>query len=207
VKGLIEGLDAQGPPDPQVRASVRTLLVAEGLVGVQEKLRRGFPAWWEGLADPRNPRRVCRALEQALSGIAAPVKAACPASVIVGLTLPPTALKERIGLRVQRMYQSGLLEEVERLRGGPGDFSVTAAGAIGYAEAMAVMDGELSREDAMQQTALRTRRLAKRQRTWFRHQANVHWVDVAGRSVAQVAAEVRDVWRQTGPTRVRRTHA
>ncbi len=203
VKGLIEGLDADGPPDPAIRASVQALLEREGLGTLQERLREEYPERWEQLADPQNPRRVCRALEQALAGTVFGQEGDRPPAVIVGLSMPPPVLVDRIEQRVKTMYEGGLLEEVEALMARPAGFSVTAAGAIGYAEAMAIIHGKLSRDDAMSQTTARTRRLAKRQRTWFRHQANVQWIEAEGRSLAQIAGDVRATWQKTGPTPVR----
>ena len=75
---------------------------------------------------------------------------------------------------------------------------------IGYAEAMAVLDGRMTREEAATRIALRTRHLAKRQRTWFRHQLEVDWV--AGpedaRDVPRAADQVLEVWKRHGKTPV-----
>ena len=67
----------------------------------------------------------------------------------------------------------------------------TAAQAIGYREAFDALDGRIDRAAAMERTVVRTRQYAKRQRTWFRHQADVRWVDAGGgRTVAEIAADV-----------------
>jgi tRNA dimethylallyltransferase len=89
------------------------------------------------------------------------------------------------------MFENGLPEEVRALRARHPALSPTAAHAIGYREAALLLDGELSLGDAVAQTALRTRQLAKRQLTWFRHQARVHWIDVPpDASPADVASAI-----------------
>ena len=78
-------------------------------------------------------------------------------------------------------------------------FSHTAVGAIGYAEALAVADGKMTRDEAFEQIAVRTRHLAKRQFTWFRHQLPVEWVEVQdGDSPEKIAPLVRKVWEKNG---------
>jgi tRNA dimethylallyltransferase len=90
------------------------------------------------------------------------------------------------------------------LRDQFGDLSHTAAQAIGYREAFAVLDGAMRVEEAMERTAVRTRQLAKRQMTWFRGQANVAWVDVdAQTDVDAVAEQVMILWERYGRTATR----
>jgi tRNA dimethylallyltransferase len=79
-----------------------------------------------------------------------------------------------------------------------GALSGTAAGAIGYAEAVRCLQGELTREVAIQLTIQRTRQLAKRQMTWFRHQLNVSWVSMTGSDFTAAAAEVSADWQRQG---------
>ena len=77
--------------------------------------------------------------------------------------------------------------------------SSTACGAIGYAEALAVADGKMTQDEAFEQIAVRTRHLAKRQFTWFRHQLPVEWVEVQdGDSPEKIAPLVREVWEKHG---------
>lgn len=92
------------------------------------------------------------------------------------------------------------MEEVRGLREKYPALSETARHAIGYAEAGEVLDGTLSEEEAIHRTAIRTRQLAKRQMTWFRHQADVVWVDVSpADSIERIAGRVRQVWAAHGP--------
>ena len=81
--------------------------------------------------------------------------------------------------------------------------SRTARQAIGYAEAFAVLSGELTVPQAKDRTCARTRRLAKRQRTWFRHQLNAAWVDVTDTTALPELAEVVvECWREHGRTAI-----
>jgi len=113
--------------------------------------------------------------------------------------MEPALLNKRIEQRVETMYAAGLLEEVIGLLADPRGLSATARQAIGYAEAIAVIEGRSNRAEAMALTAARTRRLAKRQRTWFRHQAQVEWIEVQpGETLESVAHRVRTVWRKHG---------
>jgi tRNA dimethylallyltransferase len=110
----------------------------------------------------------------------------------------------RIELRVKQMYAGGLLAEVERLLSSGFELSETARQAIGYAEAIGCLKGELTQAEALERTVIRTRRLAKRQMTWFRHQAEVDWVEVvAGAEVECIADKVEELWGRNGATEIR----
>ena len=80
----------------------------------------------------------------------------------------------------------------------------TARQAIGYAEVCDLLDNRITRGQAIEQIVVRTRQLAKRQETWFRHQAEVTWVDIsADEPVAAIAARVLAAWSEHGPTPIR----
>ena len=112
--------------------------------------------------------------------------------------MPRDRLAGRIMARIDKMFRDGLVEEAVALRAS-GGLSHTAAGAICYAEALAVADGRLSRAEARDRVAARTRQLAKRQMTWFRHQLKVEWVDVAdGDTPATLGTKVMEVWKRHG---------
>ena len=124
-----------------------------------------------------------------------------PSTPLVGLDFPAEALNERIGRRARAMFEGGLLEEVRGLcERFPGFERSTAGAGIGYAEALAVLRGGLSVDEAVERTALRTRRLAKKQRTWWRHQARVEWVPgpVDEADVLRAARDVLALWRKHG---------
>lgn len=204
VKSLTDGLDRRLPPDLSVRARAARLLETDGITALQAWLKSTDTELYQSLPDQRNPRRLIRALEGAVTGAKMADKSwkkpdAAPR--IPGLRLPPAELYDRITARIREMYSGGLVEETRQLLAGGFDAAPTARQAIGYAEAIAVIRGECNLQEAIEQTALRTRRLAKRQMTWFRHQARVDWLEItAAQSTDQVAAMVLEHWRRHGPT-------
>lgn len=178
IKALLEGLDAP-PSDAAARAAARAIFEEGDVAALQAEVARRGIAVPPG--DAANPRRLMRALEKSMAGESGmePSKAADGnrglSSAIVRnarcflLEMDRDALAERIAARARKMFDDGIVEEALRIF-GDGKASETAAGAIGYAEALAFARGEITREEAIGRTAARTRQLAKRQRTWFRHQ-------------------------------------
>jgi len=206
VKALTHGLAPLPPADPAVRARWAAHHRAHGVEGLQAALRERAPALWAALDDPRNPRRLLRALELHAAGVAASPTgwdAPRPAAPLVGLRRSAADLKSRIELRVSAMYRQGLIDEVARLLDRYGALAPAARKAIGYEEAIAVLRGACGEEEARVRTAARTRRLARRQATWFRNQADVRWIDVGADDPAErVAAAVRKEWETHGATAI-----
>jgi tRNA dimethylallyltransferase len=204
LRALVEGLDAVRAPDPERRAHWQRVLSDGGVEALRESLRTIAPGALESLPDPQNARRLIRALERTEAGHppAASNWPVRPSHVpFVGLRLPVDALRRRIELRVHAMYDRGLLREAEALAARADGLSATARQAIGYAEAFDVLAGRCTQADAMARTAARTRRLAKRQRTWFLRQARVTWIDIDIDDPAEdVAERVVACWRRVGPT-------
>ncbi len=203
VKCLTEGLDA-APADPDRRAAAEALLKTEGLEALQAATRALDPAQYARLRDPENPRRLVRAYELLASGHSLPAAEERPRPKIAGLLLPPEELHGRIARRARQMFAYGLVEEVRALRAKHPALSETARHAIGYEEAGLVLDGAIDEEEAIRRTALRTRQYAKRQLTWFRHQADVIWIDVGPRDdIERLAGKVQKVWNTHGPAALR----
>ncbi len=202
IRCLTEGLDAAPAIQPAIRARAEALLAEKGVSALQEHLQRQDPARFEALKDKDNPRRLIRAIELAeTSASRNRTWRVLPESRLVGLAMDPAALAERIRTRALRMFENGLVEEAAQLREHWPELSRTALQAIGYAEAFQVLDGTLGREEALERVVTRTRQLAKRQMTWFRHQARVEWINVdAGDDVETVARRVTELWRRHGPT-------
>jgi len=170
-------LEATGH-DPQVRADVEQRLVGEGLHVLVAELRSRAPTV-AARTDLANPRRVTRALERAHVAGDRPPPAALgyPAPVAwLGLDADVATNDAWINERARSQFEGGLLEEAAALlrRYPPG---LPAFSAMGYREAFAVLDGSLTLEAAMDATARRTRRFARRQRSWFRAEAEVEWLD------------------------------
>ena len=199
VKGLLEGLDS-APSDPALRATAEALLAAEGLAALQAATRALDPIQYARLRDPENPRRVVRAYERLAAGQPLPTTSDRPKPKIAGLRLPPEELRARIERRARQMFAHGLVDELRALREHYPRLSDTARHAIGYQEAGRVLDGQLTEEQAIHLTAVRTAQYSKRQMTWFRHQADVVWIDVGPRdSIERLAGQIRQVWATFGP--------
>jgi len=98
----------------------------------------------------------------------------------IGLNPPRAALYDRINARVVRMFDGGLLEEVRALLDSGVPENAKPFESVGYAEAVAVVRGRMTWEQAVESTQTRTRHYAKRQITWFRRESDVQWLDGFG---------------------------
>ncbi|WFB35574.1 tRNA (adenosine(37)-N6)-dimethylallyltransferase MiaA [Kiritimatiellota bacterium B12222] len=191
-RALIDGLTPESTRDQKHRSrSVEEL---------QKEIRQRNPEVLQQLADPENQRRLERALAWLESGQTPPrmwaERAGFPLPV---LRRPTEILNERIEQRIRVMFQTGLLKETQTLLNA-GALTGTAAQAIGYQEAQAVIHQTCTLEQAITQLATRTRRYAKRQRTWFRNQMDARWVDVENEhSTELIADKVAGLWEDTGP--------
>lgn len=183
---------------PATNADLRSRLEAEldqmGAAVLHERLTALDPAAAQAIL-PGNGRRIVRALEaiELTGSFTAQLpgwRYALEAVIQFGLELPRVVLDARIETRVQRMWADGLLEEVMALEARGLREGLTARRAIGYRQALAVLDGELSRLDAMSSTAAGTRRLARKQLSWFRRDDRVHWLS-AETAAAEIASAVR----------------
>ena len=207
ISALLYGLDPMPPEDPSVRAEWEAVLSREGPSALREALRARAPELLAAMDDPDNPRRLIRALEWAAAGVRKPPETwnrFRGRVLVAGIRRNREELAHRIERRVHTMYARGLLEEARRLLERPGGLSKTARMAIGYAEAFDVLAGRSTLEEAMMRTIVRTRRLAKRQRTWFAHQVRVEWVDVTEtQSRETIADNIAEVWERSGPVPIR----
>jgi len=169
------------PTDPEVRAALQQRLDHEGVAALLAELRAADPSAAAAI-EPNNGRRVVRALEViALTG--RPFSATLPTrelvrpTVLVGLRTDREALDTRIERRTARMFDDGLVDETRGLVDLGLREGRTASRAVGYAQALAVIDGTTTLEDAVADTALRTRRLVRRQESWFGADPRVSWFD------------------------------
>ena len=205
VKSLTDGLDMLSGSDPDRVAFWSKVFQRNGMEALQDALRQMSPSALDAVGDKMNHRRIIRALVLTESGMELPDRSwgagRRPGGHVTGLAMSPEVLGRRIVQRVDRMYDDGLLDEVRQLRERFADFSSTAGHAIGYREACACLDGKLTIDEARERTVIRTRQLAKRQRTWFRHQACVSWVEIDdGMRADEVAGMVLADWRDNGAT-------
>ncbi len=208
IKALTHGLAEKAGADEDLRCRLEKLHRDNGIESLQERLRIKNPEAYDSLPDKENARRLIRAIEAAQKGgenskETTWIQQSSGAS-LTGLSMERDQLNSRIEKRVHIMYDSGLLIEAERLLDSDYELSRTALQAIGYSEAFACLRGEFSKNEAIERTIIRTRRFAKRQRTWFRNQTDVVWIDVEENyNVAEVAERVSDEWRKHGSTKIK----
>lgn len=166
--------------DAEVRARLEAELVVVGPGTLYARLKELDPEAAASIG-PSNGRRLVRALEvieitgeEFGAGLPEDSEPWRP-NVTLALRAPRQELVPRLDARVARMWADGLLAEVEGLRAY--GLGVTASRAIGYAQALAQLEGELTEEDAIGQTAALTRRYARRQVGWFRRYRDANWLE------------------------------
>jgi tRNA dimethylallyltransferase len=186
LRAALDDLEFPGT-DPALRAELEAELAEYGPLRLHQRLA-GLSPEAASRMEPTNGRRIVRALEVVLltgsmPGAMTAYDAHYPTTYL-GLDRPELA--ERTDLRVDRMWQQGLVEEVRRLerdaglRGG-----VTASRALGYGQVLAMLDGTWDEPAARAATKVATRRFVRRQRAWFRRDPRIHWLDVGGDLLAQ----------------------
>jgi tRNA dimethylallyltransferase len=178
--------------DAGIRGALEAELEASG-PGILYKRLTDLDAEAAAAIGPHNGRRLVRALE-VIELTGEPFGSGLPDGsepwrpvTIIGLQSPRETLVPRLDARVAKMWTDGLLDEV---RGLDRDrLGITAARAIGYAQALAQLDGELREADAIERAAALTRRYARRQVGWFRRYAGAHWFDADDVRLADVALD------------------
>ncbi|WP_208543013.1 tRNA (adenosine(37)-N6)-dimethylallyltransferase MiaA [Nocardioides euryhalodurans] len=164
--------------DPALRRRLEEDLDAVGVAAMHVRLTEVDPDAAARIL-PDNARRIVRALEvveltgRSFTASLPRLEYLDPMTVQIGVTIDRPTLDDRIAARVRRMYGDGLVEEVARL----GPLGPTAATAIGYRQATAHLAGELTLEEAIEQTTTATRRFARRQESWWRKDPRITWVD------------------------------
>ncbi len=195
VRALLDRLEIP-PTDPAVRARWEEELGRVGVARLHELLAERDPVAAEAI-EPRNGRRVVRALE-VIELTGRPFSATMPTrelvepTVIIGLRADREVLDGRIAARTGRMWRDGLVEEVRGLVDQGLREGRTASRAVGYAQALRQLDGELTQDEAVADTVTATRRLARRQERWFGPDPRVVWLEHdAPDLLAQALAVVR----------------
>ncbi|CAH0125919.1 tRNA dimethylallyltransferase [Microbacterium oxydans] len=174
--------DFQFPPrDPALRARLEAELVSHGIDALLARLRELDPETAARI-DPKNDRRVIRALEvlqqgSGTHGAALPEEPVLwhPRTRLIGVHVERALLVERLDARVERMWRDGLVHEVDDLRVKGLDAGVTARKAIGYAQALGQIEGRLRESEAIAETQALTRRYARRQVSWFKRYRGLTW--------------------------------
>jgi tRNA dimethylallyltransferase len=165
--------------DDAVRAKLERELEEHGPGVMFQKLKELAPDAAERI-DQKNSRRVVRALEvlevtgsTAALGTLPEDPVYWRPTVIMGLAEDREVLVQRLDRRVEKMWADGLVDEVQGLIPKGIERGVTARRAIGYAQALAQLSGEMAQADAIEETQSLTRRYARRQVSWFKRYADL----------------------------------
>ncbi|MEV8607732.1 tRNA (adenosine(37)-N6)-dimethylallyltransferase MiaA [Amycolatopsis sp. NPDC051373] len=197
VQAVLDDLKFPGT-DPAVRARLEAEATERGTATLYARLAEKDPVAAAAIL-PTNTRRIVRALEvMELTG--EPFSANLPkpgparyGTVLVGIDREATELDERVDLRVARMFEAGLVDEVRVLEARGLREGKTASRALGYQQVLAEFDGEGDFAAAAAATAQATRRFVRRQRSWFRRDKRIQWFDGAS---PDLAARVHDALAQ-----------
>lgn len=183
------------PTDPGLRAKLEQESEQVGALTMHERLKSLDPVA-AGKIPAANKRRVIRALEViTLSGKSFASSLPEPSyrrpCIQLGIDVEKEELNKRIQIRVDEMWQSGLLAEAQNLLDRYGQLSATAAVAIGYQQAFSQLRGEVTEEQAKEETIFLTTRYAKKQRTWFNRDSRISWLDSKQDLIGQAMKLIR----------------
>ncbi|MDI9887870.1 tRNA (adenosine(37)-N6)-dimethylallyltransferase MiaA [Streptomyces sp. HNM0645] len=201
VRGAIDALEFPGT-DPEVRARLEAELEERGSGVLHARLAGADPDAARAIL-PSNGRRIVRALE-VIEITGRPFTANLPGhdavydTVQIGVDVARPELDERIALRVDRMWEAGLVDEVRALEAQGLRAGRTASRALGYQQVLSALAGECTEEEARAETVRATKRFARRQDSWFRRDPRVHWLsgaaadrrELPGRALALVERPV-----------------
>ena len=183
VSALLDDLDFPGT-EPAIRARLETELTEVGPATLHARLTGLDPVAADAIL-PGNGRRIVRALE-VIELTGRPFSAAMPQpgparydTVLIGLDRDTAELDERIEQRVATMFAHGLVDEVRALLPLGLRDGRTASRALGYQQVLAALDGDGDLAAAQAETVRATRRFVRRQRSWFRRDQRITWLDAA----------------------------
>ncbi|MFJ3858455.1 tRNA (adenosine(37)-N6)-dimethylallyltransferase MiaA [Streptomyces sp. NPDC090085] len=182
VRGALDVMEFPGT-DPEVRARLEAEVTLRGPGALHARLAAADPAAAEAIL-PSNGRRIVRALE-VIEITGRPFTANLPGhesvydTVQIGVDVARPELDERITLRVDRMWEDGLVDEVRVLEARGLRDGITASRALGYQQVLAALAGECTEDEARAETVRATKRFARRQDSWFRRDPRVHWLSGA----------------------------
>lgn len=185
IKALLYGLFDGPGTDESIRIRLQKSIKEVGLAPLHLKLQQVDSAAAERI-HPNDEKRIVRALEvyeltgKPISSFQKQWEDTAPASAweVIGLRREKEIESQRMNLRVKHMMDSGLRDEVAALLAEEKPLSPQAAAAIGYAEMIAHLNGEMELDETFERIKINTRRFAKSQRTWFKTFHNVNWIDI-----------------------------
>ena len=198
VWALLEGWQVpRVPPDVELRARLEAIAERDGTGALLDELRAVDPASALSI-DPRNVRRVVRAIE-VTQATGRPFSSwrqkVAPGfeSTVLGLRLEREAHYARIDNRVDAMMSAGFAEEVQRLNGAGYGCDLPAMASIGYRQICAYLRDEMTLAGATAQIKTETHRLARMQHTWFRDDdTRIHWLNASDTGLVTRALAVAD---------------
>lgn len=170
----------------------------EGIEALFKKLQEVDPEYAKKM-DGMNPQRIIRALDvwmqtgKPFSSFHSNQPVSPSNDMLVfGLQRDRQNLYERINKRVERMFEAGFLKEVESILEMGYSKSDPGLNTVGYEQAINYLNGEMGRDQMIDEIKIKTRRYAKRQLTWFRKWDFVQWIDADGKSTKQIAENVME---------------
>ena len=186
IKALLYGLFDGPGTDEKIRQSLKARITAEGLPALHRVLAEVDPEAAERI-HPNDQKRIIRAMEvyeltkKPISSFQRQFEAPKPLNnyKIIGLRREKPDANSRINSRVKKMIDLGLVDEARILLAESTPLSDQACCAIGYAEIIDHLTGNISLADAAEQIKINTRKFAKSQRTWFKTFKDVDWLDIA----------------------------
>ena len=191
VQAVVDELEFPGT-DPAVRSRWEAELAAVGAPALHRRLAEVDPAAAQNVL-PGNGRRIVRALE-VIELTGRPFRATLPGqrtprydAVLIGVDRETAELDERVARRVDLMMAAGLVDETRELLGKGLREGRTASRALGYQQVVAALDGEYDLATAAEETVRATRRFVRRQRSWFRRDPRIHWLDGADPELSAMA--------------------
>jgi tRNA dimethylallyltransferase len=195
IKAILDELNFPDT-DPVVRAALELEFATQGIGPLFERLEKLDPA--AALAiDKANSRRVIRALEVIkitgkpfTANLPREESSRYPHAQQFGLVMDRDLLSERISNRVDRMWEQGLVAEVEKLMGAGITKGVTAQRALGYAQVIAQIEGKVTEEEAMEETKRATRQYARRQETWFSRDERITWISPSQNALQRILESI-----------------
>lgn len=181
IKSIIDEMNFP-ETDPDLRAQLESEAELLGAAELYSRLRLLDPEAAAAI-EPANTRRIIRALE-VIEVTGKPYSANLPSdtslrfpdALHIGLAMERTSLAPRIEARVHRMFEQGLVGEVERLISEGLLEGTTAQRAIGYAQGISLINGQISKEQAIEETIVATRQYVRRQETWFKRDLRIQWI-------------------------------
>lgn len=196
LKCLIDGIESNSGENESSRIEFEKLTLEQ----LQSLAKKNLIREYEFLTsdDKKNRRRLIRLFERGAIENSWKKKAS---PTIMGLYLNRKALHRNIEQRVVEMFDNGILEEAEKLF--KFKLSKTAKQAIGYQEIFEMFKGIHSKDEAIEKTIIRTRKLAKKQMTWFKNKMNINWIDISDyKNTSEVVNRIYDIWVNEKATKI-----